>query len=239
MSAHRVLLQCSGDFEIATNCVDIDLIWSFSTTFCGHYWVQYREVLFMNYMYLKTKGAWSRSKHCPVPRPKAECSFCKVDLLIGRVRRSWFLQCCETEVYCQKQSIMLFIYCVIIPMKSCDCYSIIFAMSVTDKSWLNLNLKVVLRMLLRMCLSLFFFLFFLNYKMEINSEHFILHDFLHIGETFNRVKCLKYLYKTVKGELEIPNWVKEVYVVILWNWTKSTSKTISFLCARSVKLFME
>lgn len=160
MSAHRVLLQCSGDFENATNCVDIDLIWSFLTTFCGHYWVQYREVLFKNYMYLKTKGAWSRSKHCPVPRPKAECSFCKVDLLIGRVRRSWFLQCCETEVYCQKQSIMLFIYCVIIPMKSCDCYSIIFAMSVTDNSWLNLNLKVVLRMLLRMCLSFFFFSFF-------------------------------------------------------------------------------
>lgn len=160
MSAHRVLLQCSGDFEIATNCVDIDLIWSFLTTFCGHSWVQYREVLFMNYMYLKTKGAWSWSKHCPVPRPKAECSFCKVDLLIGRVRRSWFLQCCETEVYCQKQSIMLFIYCVIIPMKSCDCYSIIFAMSVTDKSWLNLNLKVVLRMLLRMCLSLSFFFYF-------------------------------------------------------------------------------
>lgn len=103
----------------------------------------------------------------------------------------------------------------------------------------NLNLEVVLRMLLRMCLSPFFFLFFLNYKMEINSEHFILHDFLHIGETFNRVKCLKYLYKTGKGELEIPNWVKEVYVVILWNWTKSTSKTTSFLCARSVKLFME
>lgn len=143
------------------------------------------------------------------------------------------------EVYCQKQSIMLFIYCVIIPMKSCDCYSIIFAMSVTDKSWLNLNLKVVLRMLLRMCLSPFFFLFFLNYKMEINSEHFILHDFLHIGETFNRVKCLKYLYKTGKGELEIPNRIKEVYVVILWNWTKSTSKTISFCCARSVKLLME
>lgn len=44
MSAHRVLLQCSGDFEIATNCVDIDLIWSFLTTFCGHSWVQYREV---------------------------------------------------------------------------------------------------------------------------------------------------------------------------------------------------
>lgn len=114
------------------------------------------------------------------------------------------------EVYCQKQSIMLFIYCVIIPMKSCDCYSIIFAMSVTDKLWLNLNLKVVLRMLLRMCLSPFFFLFFLNYKMEINSEHFILHDFLHIGETFNRVKCLKYLYKTGKGELEIPNWVSNL-----------------------------
>lgn len=111
MSAHRVLLQCSGDFEIATNCVDIDLIWSFLTTFCGHYWVQYREVLFMNYMYLKTKGAWSRSKHCPVPRPKAECSFCKVDLLIGRVRRSWFLQCCETEVYCQKQSNAIYLLC--------------------------------------------------------------------------------------------------------------------------------
>lgn len=87
-------------------------------------------------------------------------------------------------------------------MKSCDCYSIIFAMSVTDKSWLNLNLEVVLRMLLRMCLNFFFFL---NNKMEINSEHFILHDFLHIGETFNRVKCLKYLYKTGKGELEILN----------------------------------
>lgn len=122
-----------------------------------------------NYMYLKTKGAWSRSKHCPVPRPKAECSFCKVDLLIGRVRRSWFLQCCETEVYCQKQSIMLFIYCVIIPMKSCDCYSIIFAMSVTDKSWLNLNLEVVLRMLLRMCLSLFFLSFF--FKLQ-NGDQF-------------------------------------------------------------------
>lgn len=48
--------------------------------------------------------------------------------------------------------------------------------------------------------------------MEINSEHFILHDFLHIGETFYLVKCLKYLYKTGKGELEIQNCVKEVVI---------------------------
>ena len=39
------------------------------------------------------------------------------------------------------KNIILFIYSVIIPMKSCDFYSIIiFATSVTDKSWLNLNI---------------------------------------------------------------------------------------------------
>lgn len=75
-------------------------------------------------------------------------------------------------------------------------------MSVIDKSWLNLNLKVVFRMLFRMCLNFFFFL---NNKMEINLEYFILYDFLYIGEIFNRVKCLKYLYKIGKGELEILN----------------------------------
>lgn len=41
--------------------------------------------------------------------------------------------------------------------------------------------------------------------MEINLEYFILYDFLYIGEIFNRVKCLKYLYKIGKGELEILN----------------------------------
>lgn len=193
-------------------------------------------MLFKNFMYLKTTGAWSRSR---VRRKTLSCPEAQ-----GRVLflQSWSVDWKSKEILnftvlwdrsiLSKQSIMLFIYCVIIPMKSCDCYSIIFATSVTDKSWLNLNLKVVLRMLLRMCLNLSFF--FLNNKMEISSEHFILLDFLHIGETFNCEKCLKYLYKTGKGELEIPNWVKEVHVVILWNWTKSTSITLSFLCARSV-----
>lgn len=168
MSAHRVLLQCSGDFEIATNCVDIDLIWSFLTTFCGHYWVQYREVLFMNYMYLKTKGAWSRSKHCPVPRPRPSALSAKLICWLEEWGDPDFYSAVRQK-YIVKNKVMLFIYCVIIPMKSCDCYSIIFAMSVTDKSWLNLNLKVVLRMLLRMCLSLFFFSFF--FKLQ-NGDQF-------------------------------------------------------------------
>lgn len=176
MSTRRVLLQCSGDFEFATHRVDIILIWSFLTTFCSHSWVQYREVLFKNYMYLKTTGAWSRSR---VRRKTLSCPEAQ-----GRVLflQSWSVDWKSEEILIftvlwdrsilSKQSIMLFIYCVIIPMKSCDCYSIIFAMSVTDKSWLNLNLKVVLRMLLRMCLNLSFF--FLNNKVEISSEHFII-----------------------------------------------------------------
>lgn len=73
--------------------------------------------------------------------------------------------------------------------------------------------------------------------MEINSEHFILHDFLHIGETFNRVKCLKYLYKTGKGELEIPNWVKEVYVVILWKIEQRAHQKPYHFCVLDLSSF--